>query len=476
MSFRNRSHGEGGRLSGTVCLTRLRWTGCRIVVVLGFLFADGITSPSALSSQTFVQLTDLGSNIGPRLTRTRTWSLLNRALFGAIGTKVSFISAGVVYQFATDPDWGRVLVGKKDEYIHDFTNSGGPGGPLGLPEGIDISARRNVYIADPEGGRVVVSVFDPNAENLVGPSVLSRTAIPRPVDVAWDGGTSPLSQDYIYVVDQSLSNVSYWDFNSGLPASPLWSYGGAGSGPGQFSRPSSVCVGKTPNFAGGTQFTTDFYVVDRGNQRVAWLKLGTGGLTWTGTWSFWGWDPADCAVDHFGNLYVIDESNHQMYKFTYSLELLAVYGTYGKGTTNYNTFAWPHAVSVPCGLKVVNSNTVWYCEGRVITAEQWSDSSGAVEHYLGIASSILAQPSSPDGGQTVLFAYKVTDHASQAVWVSSEDGAWVYLPLGFPHARGLILFRMERSDGPGLRRRAGWELRILRACSLGLRLQWAVLV
>src|SRR5437867_11154333 len=97
MSFRNRSHGERGRLSGTVCLTRPRWTGCRIVVVVGLLFADGITSPSSLSSQTFVQLTDLGSNIGPRLTRTRTRSLLNRPLFRAIGTKVSFIRPGASY-------------------------------------------------------------------------------------------------------------------------------------------------------------------------------------------------------------------------------------------------------------------------------------------------------------------------------------------------------------------------------------------
>jgi hypothetical protein len=35
---------------------------------------------------------------------------------------------------------------------------------------------------------------------------------------------------------------------------------------------------------------------------------------------------------------------------------------------------------------------VWYCEGRTITAELWSNTTGAVEHYLGIDASILAQP------------------------------------------------------------------------------------
>lgn len=326
-----------------------------------------------LGAQTFAQLSDLGQGLGARLTRSDTRAQLQRDLFGAIGTKVSFIDNTIVYQFATDPDWRRVLVGRKDEWIHHFDNAGGPGGALGKPLGIDISARMHVYIADRAAGRVLIADFSPNAQNLVNSTAWTSSQFPRPVDVAWDGAASPTSLDYLYVVDDSLSRVSYWD-----RPTLLWAYGSVGTGVGQFLRPSGICVGKTVGSLGGTQFTSSFYVVDRGNHRIVWLTRGSNSATWSSSVSIPGWDPVDCAVDHFGNLYVVDEVNNRLHKFTFSLSLLASYGTYGKGDTNSNTFAWPHAISVPCGLRTVNNQTVWYCEGRVITAEHWSDSSGAV--------------------------------------------------------------------------------------------------
>jgi hypothetical protein len=42
---------------------------------------------------------------------------------------------------------------------------------------------------------------------------------------------------------------------------------------------------------------------------------------------------------------------------------------------------------LPARLKGVSTTTtVWYCEGRIITAERWSDNTGALEHWLGIKS------------------------------------------------------------------------------------------
>lgn len=374
---------------------------------------------SEASGQTFVQLTDLGSGIGPRLTRAVAQARLSRSLFGRIGTKVSFIDQTVVYQFASDPDWSRVLVGLKDQYIHEYRNDGGPGGRLTSPYGVDVSGRKRVYIADRANGRVLVATFDPSTRNLVNPQNWTGP-FRRPIDVAWDGQTGPLVWDYVYVLDDSLGTVTYWDLNSGPPGTLLWSYGSPGSTAGQFLWPSGVCVGKTAASNGGTQFTTYFYVVDRGNHRVVWLNRGAG-PAWVSSVALSGWDPTDCAVDHFGNLYVVDQTNHHVYKFTYSLYLLATYGTYGKGAYNHNTFAWPHAISVPCGLKTVNGQTVWYCEGRVITAEQWSDSSGAVEHYLGLDAAVTGGPVTDNYGGA-WFSYTVTDHASHYVEVLDWNG------------------------------------------------------
>src|SRR5712692_1429519 len=184
-----------------------------------------------------------------------------------------------------------------------------------------------------------------------------------------------------------------------------------------------MCVGKTPSPTGGTQFTNYFYVVDRGNRRIVWLSRGPSGPTWLGTYSTSGWDPTDCAVDHFGNLYIVEELSHRVNKFNYSLGLVTSYGSFGKGTNNYNTFAFPHAISVPCGLKVVNAQTVWYCEGRVVTAELWSDSTGAVEHYLNVEAFLV---SGPDVSTPVAsFAYRTTDHANHYVYVRDWNNAVV---------------------------------------------------
>jgi hypothetical protein len=376
--------------------------------------------PVPCSTQTFVQLTDLGSGIGARLTRTVADSALDRYLFGAIGTKVSYINYGAVFQFASDPAWGRVLSGKMGEWIHEFTGLGFGGADLRTPMGIDITFLKRLYIADPLNGWVVFADFSESSQNLINPTVWAHPDFPRPVDVAWDGQTNPLVVQYMYVVDDSVSRISYWNRSPGGTQS--WSYGSPGSGQGQFWRPSGVCVGKTAGPNGGTVFTTDFYVVDRGNHRVVWLRRGAGTPTWQGTYSMPAWDPADCAVDHFGNLYVVDEAGHRIHKFTSALYLLSSYGTYGKGRSNLNTLAFPHAISVPCGRKYVNSVTVWYCEGRVITAEAWSNTTGAVEHFLGTDAIILAQPQTVPGVMEAWFGYKVTDHATHTVEAVDWNG------------------------------------------------------
>jgi flagellar hook assembly protein FlgD len=365
-------------------------------------------------------------------------------LFGSVGTKVSFINNGTVYQFAGDPEWSRILVGLKDQWIHQYDNASGPGGRLQQPLGIDISARKYLYAADRAKGLVLIAEFSPTAKNLVNPGAWTSSQFPRPVDVAWDGRTTPLTVDYLFVLDDSLGRVTYWD-----RPTLLWSYGSPGAGTGQFSRPSGVCVGKTAGVGGGTQFTTYFYVVDRGNRRVVWLNRAADGPSWLSTATLPDWDPTDCAVDHFGNLYIVDELGHRLHKFTYSLTLLATYGTYGKGPANYNTFAWPHAISVPCGLKVVNSQTVWYCEGRVITAEQWSDSSGAVEHYLGMDGAITAQPQTDEYGDA-WFSFRTTDHGyhSFTVWDVSGNSVRRVPPVGiFPPATRTWLWDGLRDDG-----------------------------
>ncbi|HEX9727412.1 MAG TPA: FlgD immunoglobulin-like domain containing protein [Gemmatimonadales bacterium] len=346
--------------------------------------------PQQVAAQTFSQVLQLGNQVGARLTRTVTFDGLNSSLFAVMHDQISWIdatgSSPLVYSFAADPVWPKVVFSRKDSWIRGF-NDWSASDPLIGPRALDVSGSRKVFITDPPTGRVVVVTLNTSQKKLTRVGSLSAT-LTFPVGVAWDGGTTPLSSEAVYVLDAVGPVVSYWTKN-GSAWTRSWSFGTQGSGPGQFSGPSGICVGHTAASANGNSlFTTNFYVADAGNQRIVWLERRTNGQPplWRGTRSLpEGWNPADCTVDHFGNVYVADRQNSQIIKYTKDLIELDRYGTYGTGATNYNTFAHPHSVHVPFGKKLVGGNTRWYGEGRLLTAEDWGAGSGGLEHFLGVA-------------------------------------------------------------------------------------------
>src|SRR6266567_5257475 len=212
---------------------------------LSLLLTSTPVSIGGISAQTFVQLTDLGSGIGPRLSTTVTQAQIHQNLFGAIGAKVSFITtSGAVYEFASDRHWRRVDFGQMGQWIHSVNLDAGPRTDL---RGLEMTARQNLYVTDPGMGRITTYHFDPTSQSLTFVGTLTSPGFPKPADVAWDGLDSPVTQEYLYVLDDSLGTITYFNFNS-YPNSIqlLWTYGSTGTGTGQFERPSGICVGKTP--------------------------------------------------------------------------------------------------------------------------------------------------------------------------------------------------------------------------------------
>lgn len=374
------------------------------------------------AAQTFSQVLQLGSDIGARLTHGVTEDRIQRRLFGRFGGTASLINATsgspTVYQFGTDPMWSRLVFSKKDDWIREFRNATGPGATLNGPSDVAVSGSQHVFVADPYNGRVLVASFDGNSLN---PLTSIAAGLQHPAALAWDGGTSPLTAINLYVVEQYLSRVSRWYPYGGTWVAE-WTYGTKGNGSGQFLYPSGVCVGHTPGSQSGSSvFTVDFYVADRGNQRIVWLRRTGSGVTWMGSRSLpEGWEPVSCTVDHFGNLYVADRKNSQLVKYTWNLEEITRYGSYGTGATNYNTFAHPHDVHIPFGKKTVNGQTVWYGEGRILTAEDWGPNSGALEHWLGVE---IEDPVAWGGGFSSSVTFRLTDHAR--TWVKVYAGTHV---------------------------------------------------
>lgn len=385
-----------------------------------------------LQAQTFVQIAELSPahTIGPRITQTVALNELNRQLFAALTAKTTFIDAiaspPTAYEFSSDAIWNRILFGEKDEYIKPFTNDGSSTFILRGPRGLDISATRTLFIADQMNGRVVLARFNAATKSLTQIAAVEGDAdLGGVVDVAWDGAVAPLTTDNFFALD-GAGRVSFWTWSgSGLPAKQ-WVYGTYGYGAGQFNGPNGICVGHAVGEGGGSVFTTTFYVADTWNKRVvqlqrlhpplavAWVRsvaLPDSGV------------PADCTVDHFGNVIIADARNSRLLKYTMNLAFLSQYGSYGVGSQN-NTFAHPNGVHVPFGTKrAADGQLIWYGEGRVLTAEEWSAASGAREHYLGLELSRTSGPNSADGVAT--YGYKVTDHGHHTVMVKDANNVIV---------------------------------------------------
>ncbi|MEK9137988.1 MAG: T9SS type A sorting domain-containing protein, partial [Bacteroidota bacterium] len=83
-------------------------------------------------------------------------------------------------------------------------------------------------------------------------------------------------------------------------------------------------------------------------------------------------------VDHFGNIYVVDNVNSQVFKFTAALELLDSQG-------GDDTFAAIGSVDVPFGKIVIDGDgTFWAGFDQLFAVERWADNSGAQRRMLGL--------------------------------------------------------------------------------------------
>jgi len=413
-----------------------------------------------VAAQTFVQVPELSPErvIGPRITETIAMNRLNRHLFASLDAKVTFIDALLspprAYEFSSDGAWSRVLFGEKDEYIYAFTNVGSSTLRLLGPGGVDISATRTLFIADQLNGRVVLARFNAAAKSLAQVAVTPNDPdLGGVVDVAWDGSVTPLTTEFFYALD-GAGKVSYWTWSgSGTPAKQ-WVTGSNGVGQGQFNGPSGICVGRAVGSSGGSVFTLDFYIADRWNKRIVQMQQAHPaiGPLWVRSVTLPdAGEPSDCTVDHFGNVIVSDVRNSRLLKFTSSLELLSQYGSYGVGAVN-NTFAKPNAVHVPFGTKRnASGQTIWYGEGRVLTAEKWSAGSGAREHYFGLELFRTSGPTTSDGLTTL--GYRVTDHSHHRVWVRAANNVVVRqlrdYPTLMPSGTHTVVWDGRKDDGTG---------------------------
>ncbi|HWO58019.1 MAG TPA: hypothetical protein VNN55_10680 [bacterium] len=313
------------------------------------------------------------------------------------------------YVAVTDWSWAQVLGADADEpeFIAPF-GSQGPG-PEQFNRPMGICGGPYVYwIADAGNNRIAEYELQtqPNHPDDRTTGVTYRTqytyGFQYPTDV-------DRAETRMVVADKGNNQVVLFGFGAPERIGPPT----GGGGILEFRSPSSVCFGRS--VVDGAQIDTVIYVADQGNHRVCRLirsPYAPFGYNFD-EFDLPGTTLQSVDVDNFGNLYALDADSGRVYKFSPSLEPLAVY----RFRLPDGVVVRPHDFAIAHGRECVpiTSCRPMQLADALLTTE-FTGNSGIYRFQIGIdviaigAYHLPPNDFSPDTG-FVLADYHLTDAA-----------------------------------------------------------------
>ena len=183
------------------------------------------------------------------------------------------------------------------------------------PYFVDADASGNVYVAGRHNN--MVYKYDTNGLQILtwGGSGSGDGEFNDPEGISVDN-----VRGFVYLTDSGNNRVQKFDLNGVYKAK----WGSYGSGDGQFNAPAGIAVDSSGNV----------YVTDRENNRIQKFDSNGGFITkWgsSGTGSGLFNMPESIAVDNEGNIYVGDEENNRVQRFDSNHNFISMLGTIGSG-------------------------------------------------------------------------------------------------------------------------------------------------
>jgi len=318
---------------------------------------------------------------------------------------------------STDPAWNRILWGQSaNNFLRLYGTGGTPAEGAGhflRPLGVDMSRREGEwhvgFIADAGNNRVAVIAVGYTCRCVRWLGTLdgseSGTPLSNPHDVAWDhADTWTLADDRVFIADTDNNRVVVYQVNLNPVGGTMTktyeaSFGSQGSGPAQFTRPRGITArsfSETFQVPWGTVtiVSTDVYVSDTDNRRVAFWSYGSGSANAVAqTASIAGSEFVGITRDYYGDVIVADRARDVLVKYAgYTsapfLQLKTYGGTGSWATGNFND---------PTDADVIEH--YWQDgSGRLIreglpfvsTVERWTSTTGGQLHHLGVDAEELA--------------------------------------------------------------------------------------
>ncbi len=333
--------------------------------------AGAIQEGGPSAGKTFIDAPVSSEHRIDRLSRNITREKLDRALFSTPDKTVSYYYAhyterapfvtATYIQFVTDPSWDRIVYGNLNRWIKPYNVNG--------PSAITVDPDGRVFVGETGGKRVIVlRIVGEGADATLQPQFVIND-IQSPTDIAHSDNGTPLNiaDDVLYVADASQNKIFKYALGA-TSASRVATFEG-------FDSPTSIIVGKWNGANNGL-----VYVVDQVAKRVrVYDDLGTElSLIKEIRGTYFQYFKS-LKADHFGNIYVVDNVNSQIFKYTSGLELLDTHGS-------DDTFAAVGNIDIPFGKIVVDGQgTYWAGFDQMFAVERWADNSGAQRRVLGLS-------------------------------------------------------------------------------------------
>jgi hypothetical protein len=307
-----------------------------------------------------------------RLSRTVTREKLDRSLFGVPEKTASYYAArytetapyvsATYIQFVTDPAWNRLVYGNLNRWIKAYEDVQGP-------SAIAVDATGRVFVGESGRNRVSVLKISGTGSDASLQRGFLINDINDPTDIALSDNGTPLNtdDDLLYVADASANKVFRYSLTAGSAVRSATFEG--------FDSPTTVLVGK---WNGAN--TNLIYVIDKMAKRVRLFEDRGAELSllreMKGRFDQYF---SSAKVDHFGQLYLVDNVNSVVSKYTPSLDLLDAEG----GSTVFASLAH---IDIPFGrIDIEGQKTRWVGFDQLFALERWGENSGAQRRTLGLA-------------------------------------------------------------------------------------------